>query len=63
MIKGTIHQSSTSHGRIYILSARWVELLGRSADHECHMGYTAECMDSSLTEKLCLGRKHLSMYG
>lgn len=25
----------------YILSARWVELLGRSADHECHMAYIA----------------------
>lgn len=27
---------------VYILSARWVELLSRSADHECYMGYTAQ---------------------
>ncbi|RJE22649.1 hypothetical protein PHISCL_05032 [Aspergillus sclerotialis] len=26
----------------YILSARWVELLNRSADHECRISYTAE---------------------
>jgi len=26
----------------YILSARWVELLNRSADHQCHIGYTAQ---------------------
>lgn len=26
----------------YILSTRWVELLNRSADHECHMGYTTD---------------------
>lgn len=25
----------------YILSARWVELLDRSADHDCHLGYSA----------------------
>ncbi|RAL06091.1 uncharacterized protein BO80DRAFT_469972 [Aspergillus ibericus CBS 121593] len=31
----------------YILSARWVELLGRSADHECHMGYTPQDMEDS----------------
>lgn len=32
----------------YILSARWVELLGRSANHECHMRYTADYIESSL---------------
>ncbi|KAJ5215018.1 hypothetical protein N7468_010697 [Penicillium chermesinum] len=32
----------------YILSARWVELLGRSADHECHIEYTAQGVKSSL---------------
>ncbi|KAJ5177195.1 uncharacterized protein N7482_003072 [Penicillium canariense] len=31
----------------YILSARWVELLHRSADHECHMGYTVQGVGSS----------------
>lgn len=31
----------------YILSARWVELLGRSADHECHIGYNVQGSDSS----------------
>ena len=34
----------------YILSARWVELLGRSADHECHMEYTVDCMESSFPQ-------------
>lgn len=34
----------------YILSARWVELLGRSADHECHMEYTADWMVSSFPQ-------------
>lgn len=32
----------------YILSARWVELLDRSANHECHMRYTADYIESSL---------------
>lgn len=31
----------------YILSARWVELLSHSANHECHMGYTAQEVESS----------------
>ncbi|PYI08799.1 hypothetical protein BO78DRAFT_405493 [Aspergillus sclerotiicarbonarius CBS 121057] len=31
----------------YILSARWVELLGRSLDHECRMGYNPQGMESS----------------
>lgn len=30
----------------YILSARWVELLSRSADHECHLGYPAQGVES-----------------
>ena len=32
----------------YILSARWVELLSRSAGHECHMSYTAQSVESTL---------------
>lgn len=31
----------------YILSARWVELLSRSADHECHMEYNTQRLQSS----------------
>ncbi|KAJ5135628.1 uncharacterized protein N7515_004906 [Penicillium bovifimosum] len=34
----------------YILSARWVELLNSSADHECHMAYTAQEADNVLPE-------------
>ncbi|KAJ5428840.1 hypothetical protein N7445_010294 [Penicillium cf. griseofulvum] len=34
----------------YIISARWVELLGRSADHECHMGYTSDGMEGPLPQ-------------
>ncbi|KAJ5925081.1 hypothetical protein N7454_007720 [Penicillium verhagenii] len=30
----------------YILSARWVELLGRSGDHECHMAYTIPSVET-----------------
>lgn len=30
----------------YILSARWVELLSRSADHESHMSYSSQGMES-----------------
>lgn len=33
----------------YILSARWVELLGRSADHGCHMSYTTNSVESQLS--------------
>ncbi|KAJ5562398.1 hypothetical protein N7535_003139 [Penicillium sp. DV-2018c] len=29
----------------YIISARWVELLDRSADHECHMDYNPDRME------------------
>ncbi|KAJ5667718.1 uncharacterized protein N7477_006288 [Penicillium maclennaniae] len=32
----------------YILSARWVEILDRSTDHECHMGYTMQEVESPL---------------
>lgn len=35
----------------YIISARWAELLSRSADHECHKSYTA---DSDSMEGLLL---------
>lgn len=31
----------------YILSARWVELLGRSAEHECHMAYSTRGPESN----------------
>ena len=34
----------------YILSARWVELLNRSADHECHMEYTTQWVDGELSQ-------------
>ncbi|KAJ5505033.1 hypothetical protein N7463_007907 [Penicillium fimorum] len=34
----------------YIISTRWVELLGRSADHECNMGYTLDRMDGPLPQ-------------
>ncbi|KAJ5934450.1 hypothetical protein N7466_003997 [Penicillium verhagenii] len=34
----------------YILSARWVELLGRSGDHECHMSYALNRMEGSLPD-------------
>ncbi|KAJ5361987.1 hypothetical protein N7541_002831 [Penicillium brevicompactum] len=34
----------------YILSARWVELLDTSADHECHMAYTSEGASDSLPQ-------------
>ncbi|KAJ5789864.1 uncharacterized protein N7518_006875 [Penicillium psychrosexuale] len=34
----------------YILSARWVELLNRSADHECHMGYTTDRIEGRLPQ-------------
>ncbi|KAJ5923907.1 hypothetical protein N7466_008094 [Penicillium verhagenii] len=30
----------------YILSARWVELLSRSGDHECHMAYTISSVET-----------------
>lgn len=32
----------------YVLSARWVELLGRSAGHECHMIYNAQGSESNM---------------
>ncbi|KAJ5380219.1 uncharacterized protein N7496_002647 [Penicillium cataractarum] len=36
----------------YILSARWVELLGRSEDHECHIRYAApEAKSPPLSEE------------
>lgn len=35
----------------YILSARWVELLSRSADHECRMDYTVQVGESSPHEQ------------
>ncbi|PIG83844.1 hypothetical protein AARAC_001789 [Aspergillus arachidicola] len=45
----------------YILSARWVELLSRSADHECYMSYTAqECEDSQQLNKHTLIQIDLS---
>lgn len=31
----------------YILSARWVEVLSHSADHECHMDYNTQGLQSS----------------
>ncbi|KAJ5642676.1 hypothetical protein N7490_006676 [Penicillium lividum] len=34
----------------YILSARWVELLGRSGDHECHMAYTMPTVENLYTQ-------------
>jgi hypothetical protein len=34
----------------YILSARWVELLSRSADHECHMAYTTQEVEYPLPQ-------------
>lgn len=61
MMKGTIYQSSTSHGRIsYLLDGLSCLVAPLTM---CDMGYTADYMDSSLTEKLCLGRERLSMYG
>ncbi|KAJ6024262.1 hypothetical protein N7540_005059 [Penicillium herquei] len=35
----------------YILSARWVELLGKSADHECHLAYTADTTQLEAVEQ------------
>ena len=34
----------------YILSARWIELLGRFADHECHMVYNSEGMEGQFPQ-------------
>ncbi|KAJ6180845.1 hypothetical protein N7519_011306 [Penicillium mononematosum] len=42
----------------YIISTRWAELLSRSADHECHMSYTA---DSDSMEGLLLEWDNQSM--
>ncbi|KAJ5929221.1 hypothetical protein N7454_007069 [Penicillium verhagenii] len=34
----------------YILSARWVELVSRSGDHECHMNYALDRMEGPLPD-------------
>ncbi|KAJ5638402.1 hypothetical protein N7528_000792 [Penicillium herquei] len=36
----------------YILSAQWVELLGHSVDHECHLAYTANTIQAVEDSKL-----------
>ncbi|KAJ5718277.1 hypothetical protein N7488_003923 [Penicillium malachiteum] len=36
----------------YIFSARWVELLDHSADHECHLAYTANTIQAVEDSKL-----------
>ena len=38
----------------YILSAQWVELLNRSADHKCNMAYTIQGAEVSQSDKQCV---------